>query len=54
MSRVLIVSERWWPEGRGGVLASHLIARLLRDAGFKLTVAHGTREPLRLNGVRYV
>ncbi|MEM4744943.1 MAG: hypothetical protein QXX52_08215, partial [Ignisphaera sp.] len=54
MSRVLIVSERWWPDGTGGVLASHLIARLLRDAGFRLTVAHGTREPVRLNGVRYV
>ncbi|MCR8473798.1 MAG: glycosyltransferase family 4 protein [Crenarchaeota archaeon] len=54
MSRVLIVSERWWPDGTGGVLASHLIARLLRDAGFRLTVVHGTREPLRLNGVRYV
>jgi len=35
-------------------LASHLIAGLLRDAGFKLTIVHGTREPLRLNGVRYV
>ncbi|MEM4677513.1 MAG: glycosyltransferase family 4 protein, partial [Candidatus Korarchaeota archaeon] len=54
MNRVLIVSERWWPEGRGGVLASHLIARLLRDAGFRLTVVHGTREPEKLSGVRYV
>ncbi|MEM3905430.1 MAG: glycosyltransferase family 4 protein [Nitrososphaerota archaeon] len=48
------MSERWWPDGSGGVLASHLVVRLLQDAGFKLTVVHGTREPVRLNGVRYV
>ncbi|MEM1830995.1 MAG: hypothetical protein QXJ97_05640 [Desulfurococcaceae archaeon] len=54
MNRVLIVFERWWPDGMGGVLASHLIARLLRDAGFKLTVVHGTREFEKLSGVRYV
>ncbi|MEM2483157.1 MAG: glycosyltransferase family 4 protein, partial [Candidatus Nezhaarchaeales archaeon] len=53
MNRVLIVSERWWPNGTGGVLASHLIARLLRDAEFKLTVVHGTREPEKLSEVRY-
>jgi len=52
--KVLVVSERWWPDGSGGILASHLIAGLLRDAGFKLTIVHGTKEPLRLNGVRYV
>lgn len=54
MNKVLIISERWWPDGTGGILASHLIARLLRDAGFKLTIVHGTRKPVRLNGVRYV
>ncbi|MEM3490007.1 MAG: glycosyltransferase family 4 protein [Nitrososphaerota archaeon] len=53
-NKVVVVSERWWPDGSGGVLASHLIARLLRDAGFKLMVVHGTRAPVRLNGVRYV
>ncbi|MEM1661094.1 MAG: hypothetical protein QXR17_08175 [Candidatus Bathyarchaeia archaeon] len=54
MNKVSIVSERWWPDGTGGVLASHLIAGLLRDAGFKLTVVHGTKKPIRLSGVRYV
>ncbi|MEM1510775.1 MAG: glycosyltransferase family 4 protein [Thermofilaceae archaeon] len=53
-NKVLVVSERWWPDGSGGILASHLIAGLLRDAGFKLTIVHGTKEPVRLNGVRYV
>jgi len=53
MNKVLIVSERWWPDGTGGILASHLIARLLQDAGFKLAVIHGTREPEKLSGVCY-
>jgi len=53
-NKVLVVSECWWPDGTGGILASHLIAQVLQDAGFKLTVVHGTREPVRLNGVRYV
>jgi len=54
MIKLLILSERWWPDGTGGILASHLIAQVLQDIGFKLTVVHGTREPLGLNGVRYV
>jgi nucleoside-diphosphate-sugar epimerase len=29
MSKVLIVSEFWWPWGRGGVLATHLITKIL-------------------------
>ncbi|MEM2767818.1 MAG: glycosyltransferase family 4 protein [Candidatus Bathyarchaeia archaeon] len=54
MNKVLIISERWWPDGTGGILASHFIAGLLQGAGFKLTVVHGTKEPIRLNGIRYV
>ena len=26
------------------------LAKLLRDVGFKLTVVHGTREPVKLSG----
>lgn len=51
---ILIVSERWWPEGTGGILASYLIASILRDAGFKLTVVHGTKEPEIVKGVNYI
>jgi len=54
MNKVSIVSERWWPDGSGGILASHVIAGLLRDAGFKLAIVHGTRESIRLSGVRCV
>ncbi len=37
-----------------GVLTSRLIAMLLRNAEFKLIVVHGTREPEKFSGVRYV
>jgi len=52
--RVLVVSERWWPDGSGGILASYLIAKLFQDTESKLTIVHGTREPVKLDGVRYV
>ena len=48
------MSERWWPDGSGGVLASYLIAKLFQDTESKLTIVHGTREPIKLDGVRYV
>lgn len=48
------MSEQWWPEGTGGILASHLIANILYDAGFKLTVIHGTRKPEIVKGVDYI
>ena len=53
-SKILVVSEQWWPEGTGGILASHLIACILRDAGFKLTVVHGTEKPEMVKDVDYV
>lgn len=54
MAKLLVVSERWWSDGTGGILASHLIAKILQNVGFKLIIVHGTREPLGLNGVRYI
>jgi len=51
---VLIVSEQWWPEGTGGILASHLIAKILRDARFKLTVVHGMKESVMIEGINYI
>ena len=51
---ILIISEQWWPEGTGGNLASHLIARILRGAGFKLTIIHGSKQPECIKGVDYV
>ncbi|MCX8199472.1 MAG: glycosyltransferase family 4 protein [Sulfolobales archaeon] len=52
--KVLIVSERWWPDGTGGILASHLIAQVLQSVGFKLTVLHGTEKPIKVGGINYI
>jgi len=52
--KILVISEQYWPKGSGRELATHLIARILRDAGFKLTVAHGTRQPETVEGIDYV
>jgi len=51
--RLLVVTERYWPEGSGGELATHLILELLRDS-FEVTVVTGTRSPAGVEGVRYV
>ncbi|MCX8205330.1 MAG: glycosyltransferase family 4 protein [Candidatus Nezhaarchaeota archaeon] len=53
-NKVLVVSEQWWPEGTGGILASHLIAQDLRSAGFRLTVVHGTKGPIKVDGANYI
>ena len=52
--RVLVVSELYWPEGGGGVLATHLVVRLLRSLGFGVTVVHGSQSPEVVDGVKYV
>jgi len=53
MPKLLVVAERYWPEGSGGELATHLILELLRDS-FEITVAAGTLSPARVKGVRYI
>jgi len=55
MPRLLIVTEKYWPEGGGGTLATHLILRLLRQSGNpEMTVLTGTKAPSKLAGVQYV
>jgi len=51
--RLLVVTERYWPDGSGGELATHLILDVLRER-FNITVLTGTARPARLPGVRYV
>jgi glycosyltransferase involved in cell wall biosynthesis len=51
--KILLVSEQWWPEGTGGILASHLITQILRDAGFDITVIHGTRKLETVEDIDY-
>ncbi len=52
--RILVVSERWWPEGGGGELATHLITKLLANSGFKITVIHGSDNIESIRGVKMI
>jgi len=51
--RLLVVAERYWPEGSGGELATHLILELLRDS-FEIAVVTGALNPARVENVRYI
>ncbi|MEM1684274.1 MAG: glycosyltransferase family 4 protein [Pyrobaculum sp.] len=51
--RILVVAERYWPEGGGGELATHLIIGLLRGEA-EITVVTGTPRPERVKGVNYI
>ena len=51
--RILVVSERYWPEGSGGELATHLIINIL-SREFKVTVITGSRDPYRTPHVNYI
>jgi glycosyltransferase involved in cell wall biosynthesis len=53
MSTVLVVIERYWPDGSGGELATHLILDILGKR-FDVTVVTGTKNPSKLPSVRYV
>lgn len=52
-SKILVVTERYWPEGSGGELATHLVMDMLRSK-FEVTVITGTANPTRAPGVEYV
>lgn len=51
--RVLVVTERYWPDGSGGELATYLIVGLLKEF-FDVVVVTGSRNPLRYSGVEYI
>jgi glycosyltransferase involved in cell wall biosynthesis len=53
MSSILVITERYWPDGSGGELATHLILDILRKR-FDVTVVTGTKNPSKLPSVRYV
>ena len=57
MSReqLLVITERYWPDGSGAELATHLIIDILRkEKALETTVITGSRNPMRLPGVRYI
>jgi glycosyltransferase involved in cell wall biosynthesis len=53
MTRILTISERYWPDGSGGELATHLILNILRKR-FEVTIVTGTKSSSKLPGVKYV
>ncbi|MCD6469789.1 glycosyltransferase family 4 protein, partial [Candidatus Bathyarchaeota archaeon] len=50
---MLVITERYWPDGGGGELATHLVLELLRDH-FEIKVVTGTESPEMLKGVHYI
>jgi len=53
MASILVVAERYWPDGGGAELATHLIVGIL-SREFEVTVITGTRNPQRFPRVNYV
>jgi len=47
------MSEKYWPQGGGAELATHLILNEVKDF-FDITVVTGARYPARLEGVKYL
>jgi glycosyltransferase involved in cell wall biosynthesis len=54
MTRILVISEKYWPEGGGAELATHRILEYLNSQGFKITVLTGTPNPGRISSIKYV
>lgn len=55
MTRLLVISERLWPEGSGGTLATYLVIKLLAQCkDLNITIVSGTSNPAKIQGVRYI
>jgi glycosyltransferase involved in cell wall biosynthesis len=53
-TKILVVHELWWPKGRGGVLATHLITEMLAKHGFDVRVVTGVRDYEAISGVDFI
>jgi len=53
-ARVLIVQELWWPKGGGGILATHLITKVLVRHGFEVRVLTGAEEHEVIDNVVFI
>lgn len=51
--RLLVFSERYWPDGSGGELATHLIVNVL-SREFEVVVVTGTKNPSKVPYVEYI
>jgi glycosyltransferase involved in cell wall biosynthesis len=54
MTRILVISEKYWPEGGGAELATHRILEYLNSQGYEITVLTGTPNPSSISGIKYV
>jgi len=52
--KTLIVQELWWPKGRGGVLATHLITRMLARHDFEVRVVTGVKGYEAIDDVEFI
>jgi glycosyltransferase involved in cell wall biosynthesis len=52
--KILIVQELWWPKGEGGLLATHLITKMLTRRGFEVKVVTGVKDYEVINGVEFI
>jgi glycosyltransferase involved in cell wall biosynthesis len=52
--KILIVQELWWPKGGGGLLATHLITKILARRGFEVKVVTGVKDYEVINGVEFI
>ncbi|MEM2510413.1 MAG: glycosyltransferase family 4 protein [Candidatus Methanomethylicia archaeon] len=54
MANILVISEKYWPEGGGAELATHLIVKYLSEDNFKVIVLTGTSHVQRISNVDYI
>jgi len=52
--KVLIVQELWWPKGGGGILATHLITKILVRHGFEVRVVTGVEGHEVIDNVVFI
>ncbi|RLI87253.1 MAG: hypothetical protein DRP01_02300 [Archaeoglobales archaeon] len=53
--KLLVVTPVYWPEGGGGMLATHLIIESLSKLkNVEITVLTSTSDPIKVKGVRYI
>jgi len=54
MPCVLVVSEKYWPEGGGAERATHSLIKYLSSKGFEITVLTGTPNPSPIENVKFI
>ncbi|MGD0329217.1 MAG: glycosyltransferase family 4 protein [Nitrososphaeria archaeon] len=55
-TKILVISEKYWPQGGGAEFATYLILSLLSATNndLKITVLTGTKEPYKTDGANFI